>query len=112
MEVVIGLAPCGLVMGEPNQIADNRRRAAFDDRRFPAFLSSRSSARARGNKRPSGASLDEKNMKPPGTRTAMPTVRRSNSTAKRWLGTELLQCSRRIASSREAHQRDVGLTGF
>lgn len=34
-------------------------------------------------------------MNPPGTRTAMPTVRRSNSTAKRWLGTEILQWSRR-----------------
>ena len=55
------------------------------------FVSSRSSARARRNSRPSSVSnrsLDEKNMNPPGTRTAMPTVRRSNSTAKRWVGTE------------------------
>jgi hypothetical protein len=61
------------------------------------FFSWRSIARARGKTRPSissKSSLPANYMKPPGTRTAMPTVRRSNSTEKRSLCTEFLQWRR------------------
>src|SRR5581483_4386521 len=79
-----------VVDAEAPQIAE--RRCCGTGRRslLAIFASSRSSARARRNSRPSSLSnrsFDEKNMNPPGTRTAIPTVRRSNSTAKRWVGT-------------------------
>jgi hypothetical protein len=56
-------------------------------------------ARARGKSSPSScskSSSEAKNMNPPGTRTAIPTTRRSNSTAKRCVDTTRLLTSARL----------------
>jgi hypothetical protein len=60
-------------------------------------------ARARGKISPSSfskSSSEAKNMNPPGTRTAIPTTRRSNSTAKRCVDTTRLPTSARMRAGR------------
>lgn len=64
--------------------------------RFETFSRRRAIALARGKSSPSScskSSSEAKNMNPPGTRTAIPTTRRSNSTAKRCVVTTRLLTS-------------------